>query len=75
MSGYKKNMQRENPLALLKRVLRIVFERVRFVYRTVGFLGSRVRRGEFDGVRPGGEKQGLDYGRRVRGFGDELRLR
>jgi hypothetical protein len=41
-----------------------------------------VRRGEFDGVRPGGEKQGLDYGRGVRGSGelhgsgdDELRRR
>ena len=32
MSGYKKNMQRENPLALLKRVLRIVFERIRILY-------------------------------------------
>jgi hypothetical protein len=37
-------------------------------------LGSHVRRGEFDGVRPGGEKQGLDYGRRMRGSG-ELRRR
>jgi hypothetical protein len=35
MSGYKKNMQRENPLALLKSVMRIVFERIRFVYHTV----------------------------------------
>jgi hypothetical protein len=28
-------MQRENPLALLKRVLRVVLERVRLVYLTV----------------------------------------
>jgi hypothetical protein len=35
MIGYKKNMQRENPLALLKRVLWFVFERIRFVYHTV----------------------------------------
>jgi len=33
-----------------------------------------VRRGEFDRVRPGGEKQGLDYGQRMRGSG-ELRRR
>jgi hypothetical protein len=32
-----------------------------------------MQQGEFDGVRPGGEKQGLDYGRRVRGSDDELR--
>jgi hypothetical protein len=30
-------MQRENPLALLERVLRVVFKRVRFVYHTVRF--------------------------------------
>ena len=42
MSRYKQNMQRENPLALLKRVLRIVLERNWFVYRTIRFLGSRV---------------------------------
>ena len=41
MSGYKKNMQRENPLALLKCVLRIVFERIRFFYHTIGFYYSR----------------------------------
>jgi hypothetical protein len=35
MIGYKKNMQRENPLALLKCVLWFVFERIRFVYHTV----------------------------------------
>jgi hypothetical protein len=28
-------MQRENPLALLKRVLRVILERVRLVYLTV----------------------------------------
>jgi hypothetical protein len=32
MIGYKKNMQRENPLALLKRVLWFVFERIRILY-------------------------------------------
>jgi hypothetical protein len=30
-------MQRENPLALLERVLRFVLERVRLVYLTVHF--------------------------------------
>jgi hypothetical protein len=30
-------MQRENPLVLLERVLRVVFERVWFVYHTVSF--------------------------------------
>jgi hypothetical protein len=30
-------MQRENPLALLERVLRVVPERVRLVYLTVHF--------------------------------------
>jgi hypothetical protein len=62
MNRYKQNMQRENPLALLNSVLRVVLERVRILYHTVRFLSSRVRRGEFDGVRLGGEKQGLDYG-------------
>jgi hypothetical protein len=30
-------MQRENPLVLLKRVLRVVLERARLVYLTVHF--------------------------------------
>jgi hypothetical protein len=39
MTEYKKSMQRENPLALPKRVLRIILERVRIAYRTIGFSG------------------------------------
>jgi hypothetical protein len=35
--GYKKNMQRETPLALLKRVLWFVLKQIRFVYHTVSF--------------------------------------
>jgi hypothetical protein len=32
-----KEMQRENLLALLKRVLRVIFERILFLYHTVSF--------------------------------------
>ena len=41
MIGYKKNMQRENPLALLKRVLWFVLERIRILYHTISFYYSR----------------------------------
>jgi hypothetical protein len=37
MNRYKQSMQRENPLALLKSVLRVVLERIRIAYRTIGF--------------------------------------
>jgi hypothetical protein len=37
MIGYKKNMQRENPLALLKSIMRIVLERIQILYHKISF--------------------------------------
>jgi hypothetical protein len=37
MSGYKKNMQRENPLALLKSIMWVVLERIQILYHKISF--------------------------------------
>jgi hypothetical protein len=37
MIGYKKNMQRENPLALLKSIMWVVLERIRILYHKISF--------------------------------------
>jgi hypothetical protein len=37
INGYKKNMQRENPLALLKRVLWIVLKQIQILYHKISF--------------------------------------
>jgi hypothetical protein len=34
---YKKSIQRENPLALLKSFLRVVLKQIRILYHTISF--------------------------------------
>jgi hypothetical protein len=38
MNRYKQNMQRENPLALLKGVMRIVLKRIQVFYLIVTYV-------------------------------------